>query len=64
VISLIAKCLIDNRDFDALAALNPTSRVVHEETLPILYEWMTLDWDEYFEHLTAETFPKGWRYTK
>lgn len=47
-----------------LVALNTASRAVYEDTLPVMYEWMSLEWEGYFEKIVPGKCPRGWRHTK
>jgi hypothetical protein len=51
--------LVFDRALMTLAMLNVAIRIMHQETLPKLYEKMELDREEYFARIVQFKEPKG-----
>lgn len=64
VIEIIARKLAEDNALKTLAQLNLVSHDVHEETLPALYETLTLRTPEDMARIVDSAPPKGFKYVK
>lgn len=64
IISVIARILENGKAAKTLAELNRTCRIVHQDTLPILYECLTLETEKHFSKIVGFSNPKGWKWVK
>lgn len=60
----MGELLAGERDFETLSRLNRTSRAIHEETLPVLYETVRIESEEAFTKSLQFANPKWFKYTK
>lgn len=64
VIGAMAEILAEDCQLQTLAALNRTSHLVHEETLPALYHSVRVPLASNFDYVVRDDLPRGWSYTK
>ncbi|KAJ9121283.1 hypothetical protein QFC24_004619 [Naganishia onofrii] len=64
VIGVMAEILAEDCQLQTLAALNRTSHLVHEETLPALYHSVRVPLASNFDYVVRDDLPRGWSYTK
>lgn len=61
---MVAEHLRGDSSLSSLAALNRTSRDIHDSTLPMLYETVRLNTEEDFVRSVGFGIPSGWRYAR
>jgi hypothetical protein len=64
IVDLIARILVHDRAVGSLVQFNRTCRVVHADTLPILYERLSLRKEEDLMRIVGPSNPKGFAFVK
>jgi hypothetical protein len=64
IVDIIARILVHDKAVGSLAQFNRTCRVVHADTLPVLYERLSLRKEEDLTRIVGSSNPKGFVYVK